>query len=247
MIFRFRSGSATPARALRNRSDASTPVTGRPRCRNASSTCRPSYLRRRPVSTKTPRKRSPTASRIRTAATVESTPPDSAPRTTPCCHLVSQARDGRVAEAGHRPRGLRAADVVEEILEHLGAMLGVVDLRVPLDAVEGARGVLEGGDGRVFRRRRHGEARRSAPRRGRRGSSRSSRSGRGRGRACRPRPSRARGRTRGPARSRPCRRSAARATSSRSRGRGPGPSGRRGPRRPAARPCRRRSTGRPTG
>ena len=33
MIFRFLSGSVTPARASKNRSDASTPVTGRPRCR----------------------------------------------------------------------------------------------------------------------------------------------------------------------------------------------------------------------
>ena len=50
--------------------------------------------------------------------------------------LLAQARDRRVAEARHRPRRLRAADVVEEVLEHLGAVLGVVDLRVALDAVE---------------------------------------------------------------------------------------------------------------
>mmetsp|Transcript_20478 Transcript_20478/g.72414 ORF Transcript_20478/g.72414 Transcript_20478/m.72414 type:complete len:232 (+) Transcript_20478:382-1077(+) len=84
MILRFFSGSSTPASAARKRSDASTtrrftPHSSRRRLRqSAASSCRSS-----PLSTITAWKRSPMARLSSTAATVESTPPDTAPSTLP--------------------------------------------------------------------------------------------------------------------------------------------------------------------
>ena len=51
-----------------------------------------------------------------------------------------------------------AGDVVEEVLEHLLAVLGVQHLGVPLDAGETAVDVLERGDRGVLGRGQHGEA-----------------------------------------------------------------------------------------
>ena len=73
-------------------------------------------------------------------------------------HRLADLLDGRLPEARHRPARRAAARVVEEGLEHLGAVLGVLDLGVELEAVEPADRVLEGRDGRVRRPRRHREA-----------------------------------------------------------------------------------------
>jgi hypothetical protein len=56
---------------------------------------------------------------------------------------------------GGRPRGRRARDAVEEVLQHLVPVGRVHDLGMELDAVEPALGRLEGGDRRRRRRSRH--------------------------------------------------------------------------------------------
>ena len=65
-----------------------------------------------------------------------------------------------------------AGDVVEEVLEHLLAVLGVQHLGVPLDAGEPAVDVLERGDRGVLGRGEHGEALGRRVRRSRRATSR---------------------------------------------------------------------------
>ena len=50
-------------------------------------------------------------------------------------------------DVGHRPRGLGAGDLVEEVLEHGLAVLRVQHLRVELHAGHAPAEVLEGGDG----------------------------------------------------------------------------------------------------
>ncbi len=83
MILRFCSGSVTPARRDRKRSEASTAWTWIPRRPNASTTCSRSCARIRPWSTRIGYTRSPSASRSRIAVTDESTPPDRAQITEP--------------------------------------------------------------------------------------------------------------------------------------------------------------------
>jgi hypothetical protein len=61
---------------------------------------------------------------------------------------------------GRRPRGRGARDLVEEALEHALPLWRVDDLRVELDAVERALGVLERRDRGRLGRRRHGRSRR---------------------------------------------------------------------------------------
>ena len=79
MIRRFCSGSVTPARRARKRSTASTCTSGTWKCSsNASTTLLASSLRSRPWSTNTQVSWSPTARWTSSAATAESTPPDSA-------------------------------------------------------------------------------------------------------------------------------------------------------------------------
>jgi hypothetical protein len=58
------------------------------------------------------------------------------------------ARDLDLDDGGRRPERERVGSAVEEVLEDLGAVLGVDDLGVELDAVETALLVLEGGDRR---------------------------------------------------------------------------------------------------
>ena len=78
MIFRFSSGSATPASASRNCSAASTTFSRTPVAATKSrSTCSASPARSRPWSTNTQVSWSPTARCTSAAATAESTPPDS--------------------------------------------------------------------------------------------------------------------------------------------------------------------------
>ena len=107
----------------------------------------------------------------RAAATAESTPPDS-PHST---RLSPTARADRgdllVDDVGHRPRGLGAGDLVEEVLEHRLAVLGVEHLGVELHAGHPAAEVLEGGDLGAGGAGRHLEARRARPTPSRRGSS----------------------------------------------------------------------------
>jgi hypothetical protein len=83
MIFRLRSGSSTPASLARNRSSASTWTRGMPNPSNASTTCSASFSRIRPWSTKTQVSLSPTARWTSSAATEESTPPESPQITLP--------------------------------------------------------------------------------------------------------------------------------------------------------------------
>mmetsp|Transcript_46688 Transcript_46688/g.130221 ORF Transcript_46688/g.130221 Transcript_46688/m.130221 type:complete len:229 (+) Transcript_46688:919-1605(+) len=91
MILRFFSGSETPSSALRNLSDASCNERLMP-CSpfNRSRTSGASLRRRHPLSTRMAWKRSPIARCMRTAATVESTPPDTAPMTWPSGPTVSR-------------------------------------------------------------------------------------------------------------------------------------------------------------
>ena len=83
MIFRFRSGSSTPASLARNRSPASTRMKFIAHLENAASTSSPSFLRMRPWFTNTQVSCSPTASASSAAATEESTPPLRASSTLP--------------------------------------------------------------------------------------------------------------------------------------------------------------------
>ena len=78
MIFRFCSGSVTPASADRNWPAASTTVRSTPVAATKSfSTCSASPWRSRPWSTNTQVSRDPMARWTSAAATAESTPPDS--------------------------------------------------------------------------------------------------------------------------------------------------------------------------
>mmetsp|Transcript_2865 Transcript_2865/g.8722 ORF Transcript_2865/g.8722 Transcript_2865/m.8722 type:complete len:283 (+) Transcript_2865:231-1079(+) len=84
MILRLRSGSSTPLSAVRNRSRASTRTRLMPRCDlRRSTTSSDSSMRSSPLSTSTAWKRSPMARVMSTLATVESTPPLTAPTTCP--------------------------------------------------------------------------------------------------------------------------------------------------------------------
>lgn len=92
MIFRFSSGSDTPASADRNRSSASTTLSCTPVAATKSfSTCSDSPLRIRPWSTYTQVSWSPMAFWTRAAATAESTPPDrpQIARLVPTCSRIA--------------------------------------------------------------------------------------------------------------------------------------------------------------
>ena len=103
-----------------------------------STTCAASSLRSRPWSTKTQVSWSPTALWTSSAATAESTPPESAQMTRSRADLRADALDLLLDHGGGRPRRRRAGDVVEEVLQQLLAVRRVHDLRVELDAVEAA-------------------------------------------------------------------------------------------------------------
>ena len=83
MIFRFRSGSVTPASFPRNLASASTRTKFIAQGWKAASTSSPSFFRMSPWSTNTHVSCSPTASASRAAHTELSTPPDSASSTRP--------------------------------------------------------------------------------------------------------------------------------------------------------------------
>ena len=78
MILRLRSGSLTPSSLARKRSSASTATSGTLKwSRKAATTWAPSFLRISPWSTNTQVSRSPIARCTSSAATHESTPPES--------------------------------------------------------------------------------------------------------------------------------------------------------------------------
>ena len=58
--------------------------------------------------------------------------------------LFAHGGDGGVLIVAHRPVALRAADLVEEVADHVLAVLAVVDLRMILHAVEAALFVADG-------------------------------------------------------------------------------------------------------
>ena len=161
-ILRFCSGSDTPASRARKRFCAWTWTSGTWKWPpNVSTTWSASFSRRRPWSTKTHVSWSPTALWTSSAATAESTPPESAHRTRSRADRRANARDLLLDHGGGRPGGRRAGDLVEEVLQDLLAVRRVHDLRMELDAVELARAILERGD----RRRGRGGGHVSADRR----------------------------------------------------------------------------------
>ena len=58
--------------------------------------------------------------------------------------LFAHSGDGGVLVVAHRPVALRAADLVEEVADHVLAVLGVVDFGVILHAVEAALFIADG-------------------------------------------------------------------------------------------------------
>jgi len=78
--------------------------------------------------------------------------------------LFTDGVDGALFIVRHRPVADRAADIIEEVVEHFAPVLGVVDLRVELHTVEAARLVAYadvragggvGGEGKALRDARH--------------------------------------------------------------------------------------------
>ena len=86
--------------------------------------------------------------------------------------LLADPLDLLLDDVDHRPGLAAAGDVVQEVLEHLLAVLGVQHLRVPLDAGQAAVDVLERGDRGDVGRGQHGEALGGAARPSRRATSR---------------------------------------------------------------------------
>ena len=97
---------------------------------------------------------SPIASWIRSAATAESTPPDSPQMTRPfpTCALILAISVG--AELRHGPIAGTARDATHEVGDERGAVRRMHHLGMELDAIETARIV---GDGRERRAVRHGD------------------------------------------------------------------------------------------
>ncbi len=121
------------------------------------STCSASPLRSRPWSTKTQVSRSPMARwTMRGGHRGVDAAGQRADRA-PVADLPRGPPRRLLDDVEHGPRG-PAARRVEEVLEHLLAVLGVQHLGVELHAVEAAPGVLEGGDRGLAGRGRHREA-----------------------------------------------------------------------------------------
>ncbi len=113
MIFRFFSGSVTPARADTKRSAASTTRTStRKWSRNSFSTISRSPARRSPVSTKIPVSRSPMARWTMRAATALSIPPEMPQTTRPSptwafTFATETARKSLMAQSALSPAALK--------------------------------------------------------------------------------------------------------------------------------------------
>jgi hypothetical protein len=65
-------------------------------------------------------------------------------------HLLPDVADRAVDEGVHGPRGVTAADSVDEVREHLAAALGVNDLGMELQPPDRALGVAHGREGRAL-------------------------------------------------------------------------------------------------
>ena len=172
MIFRFSSGSTIPSSAPRNCSEASTTSRVSKTASKSRRTCSVSPWRIIPWSTYTQVSRSPIARCTIAAATAESTPPESAQIARPSPICARMLLDLLVDDVDHRPGRAAAGDVVQEVLEHLLAVLGVQHLGVPLHAGQPAVGVLERRDRRDPRSRRARRSRAGPRPRSRRGTSR---------------------------------------------------------------------------
>ena len=123
-------------------------------------TCSPSFLRIRPWSTNTHVSWSPIARWTSSAATDESTPPESPQITRPRADLRADPLDLLLDDRGRRPRARAAADLLQERRQHVLAVGRVDDLGVELDPVQAALDVLQRGHRRLRRARQRREARR---------------------------------------------------------------------------------------
>ena len=149
-----------------------------------------------------------------------------------------------------RPGGRRAGDVVEEVLQQIGAVRRVDDLRMELDAVEPPlRSPRRPRSEPTASLRRHARARGRSRRPSRGGSSSPPARAGGRRRARSRRHPRGRpsSRTRRRRCARPCRRGPAPSAASRNRSRASAPRARTGPGRPSAPPRRTPRPARPRG
>ena len=159
MILRFVSGSVTPASARRNRSRASTTFSCTPVAATKSfSTCSASPDRSRPWSTKTQVSWSADGllhERRGDRGVDAAGQPADHPRV---ADLRADLGDLLLDDVPGVPVGGQPGALVEEVLERLLAERRVLDLGVPLHAVQAARPVLERGDRAAGRRREHLEA-----------------------------------------------------------------------------------------
>ncbi len=161
IALRLASGSLSPASRARKRSSASTATSGTLKwSRKAEMTCSPSFLRIRPWSTNTHVSWSPIARCTSSAATDESTPPESPQMTLPRPDLGADRGDLLLDDRRGAPAALAAADVLQERRQDLLPVGRVDDLGVELDAVDPPLDVLERRDGRLGRRRQRRVARR---------------------------------------------------------------------------------------
>ena len=164
MILRLRSGSATPSSFFRKRRQASTNTTlRRSRAAKRRRTWTASSLRSRPLSTNTQVRRLPIARCTMSAATAESTPPESAQITRPFAPTCSRTRS---VASSTNDAGVPVAPApagVEEVGEDRGALLGVHHLGVEEHPVQPAGGVLHRGDRVRLGRAHHAEAGGSLP------------------------------------------------------------------------------------
>jgi hypothetical protein len=184
---RFFSGSSIPSSAARNSAPASTTTSLMPMCFwKVRSTLSRSSFRSSPLSTKTQVRRSPMAG-ARASPPRRSPRPRTARRSrrTPR-RLVGHGLHGLLDEGPRGPGRVAPADAEDEVGEDLVAAHRVRDLRMELDAVDGAVPARIAATGSVLvdaSARIPGAARR----RGRRGNTRrSSRPRRSRRRARRP-------------------------------------------------------------
>ena len=155
MILRFCSGSVTSASRSRNRSVASTNSSGRPQpreSRRAPARPRSAAAGRCPRRCTSADRRSPGAAS--SAATVESTPPDS-PHTTRPSPTCSRIRaDALVDERRHRPVAAAPADAEREVAQDLHRRCSVCTTSgMEQQPVEPRARVLHRGHRRVGRRR----------------------------------------------------------------------------------------------
>ena len=148
MIFRFCSGSMTPARRSRKSAEASTNTSGSCRRSKRCESAPPRSSRSTPLSTKMHVSRSPIARWRISAATVESTPPLSAQTTRPVSYLRADSRRRLFHKRRHRPVARAATDAVGKVAENVETALGMDDFRMEEQRIEASIGIGHRGDGR---------------------------------------------------------------------------------------------------